>query len=115
MACSAANPSTSVLKVGAPGVWSLTSHSPPSPVRSQVQGERRINDLLGCMRPNSQDSRPPLSVAQRQDRGQPMRSEKAKMLAGELYDPLDPELVRERERARNLCQDLNATREADQE
>jgi maltose O-acetyltransferase len=37
------------------------------------------------------------------------------MLAGELYDPLDPELVAARNRARDLCQDLNATREADQE
>ena len=44
-----------------------------------------------------------------------MRSETEKMLAGELYDPLDPELVRARDRARDLCQDLNATREADQE
>ena len=43
-----------------------------------------------------------------------MRSEREKMLAGELYDPLDPELVRARERARDLCQDLNATREAQQ-
>ena len=34
------------------------------------------------------------------------------MLAGELYDPLDPELVGARERARDLCQTLNATREA---
>jgi len=41
-----------------------------------------------------------------------MRSEKDKMLAGELYDPLDAELVRGRDRARDLCQDLNATREA---
>jgi maltose O-acetyltransferase len=41
-----------------------------------------------------------------------MRSERDKMLAGELYDPMDPELVRARERARDLCQDLNATREA---
>jgi maltose O-acetyltransferase len=32
-----------------------------------------------------------------------------------VYDPLDPGLVRARERARDLCQDLNATREADQE
>jgi maltose O-acetyltransferase len=38
-----------------------------------------------------------------------------KMVAGELYDPLDPFLVRARDRARNLCQDLNATREADQD
>src|SRR5438067_1347248 len=44
-----------------------------------------------------------------------MRSEMEKMVAGELYDPLDPELVRARDRARNLCQDLNATREHDQE
>ena len=36
------------------------------------------------------------------------------MLAGELYDPFDPELVAGRERARDLCQTLNATREADQ-
>jgi maltose O-acetyltransferase len=39
-------------------------------------------------------------------------SEKDRMLAGELYDPMDPELVRARDRARDLCQDLNATREA---
>lgn len=44
-----------------------------------------------------------------------MPSEKEKMLAGELYDPLDAELVRARERARDLCRDLNATRERDQE
>lgn len=40
-----------------------------------------------------------------------MPSEWDKMLRGELYDPLDPELVRARVRARGLCQDLNATRE----
>jgi maltose O-acetyltransferase len=44
-----------------------------------------------------------------------MQTEKEKMLAGELYDPLDSELVRARERARDFCQDLNATRERDQE
>ena len=44
-----------------------------------------------------------------------MKSERDKMLAGELYDPHDPELVQARTRARDLCQDLNATREADQE
>jgi maltose O-acetyltransferase len=44
-----------------------------------------------------------------------MRSEKLKMLAGELYDPLDGELVRARERARDLCHDLNATWVRDQE
>jgi maltose O-acetyltransferase len=37
------------------------------------------------------------------------------MLAGQLYNPLDAELVRARDRARDLCQDLNASREADQE
>jgi len=37
------------------------------------------------------------------------------MLAGELYDPLDPELASARVRARDLCQALNATREADDE
>ena len=44
-----------------------------------------------------------------------MRTERDKMLAGELYDPLDPQLVQARDRARDLCQDLNATRERDQE
>ncbi len=44
-----------------------------------------------------------------------MPSEREKMLAGELYDPLDPELVRARERARDLCQALNGTRESQQE
>ncbi len=39
-------------------------------------------------------------------------SERGKMLAGELYDPMDPELIAARERARDLCQALNATREA---
>ncbi|MBX9582498.1 MAG: sugar O-acetyltransferase, partial [Gemmataceae bacterium] len=42
-----------------------------------------------------------------------MPTETEKMLAGELYDPLDPDLVRARERCRNLCWDLNATRDAD--
>lgn len=37
------------------------------------------------------------------------------MLAGELYDPLDSDLVRARDRARDLCQDLNATRESQRE
>ncbi len=44
-----------------------------------------------------------------------MQTEKEKMLAGELYHPLDPELVRAREEVRDLCQDLNATRERDQD
>lgn len=41
-----------------------------------------------------------------------MQTERDKMLSGELYDPFDPELVAGRARARDLCQDLNATREA---
>ena len=44
-----------------------------------------------------------------------MRTERGKMLAGELYDPGDPELVRARDHARDYCQDLNATRERDQQ
>src|SRR5262245_42288379 len=41
-----------------------------------------------------------------------MRSEREKMLAGELYDPLDGELVAEPQRARELCTALNTTRES---
>src|SRR6476660_473848 len=44
-----------------------------------------------------------------------MQTQRAKMLAGELYDPLDPELVAARERSRDLCQALNATRESERE
>ena len=39
------------------------------------------------------------------------RSEKQKMLAGELYDPLDTLLTEERQKARDLCLALNASRE----
>jgi maltose O-acetyltransferase len=42
-----------------------------------------------------------------------MPTELARMLAGELYNPHDAELVEMRQRARDLCWDLNATREAD--
>lgn len=44
-----------------------------------------------------------------------MRTERDKMLAGELYDALDPDLLRDRDRARDLCQILNASRESDRE
>jgi maltose O-acetyltransferase len=44
-----------------------------------------------------------------------MRSEREKTLAGELYDALDPELVAGRNRARDLFQVLNASRESDPE
>ena len=42
-----------------------------------------------------------------------MSTEAQKMLAGEMYDPLDAELIAARMRARDLCRDLNATRESD--
>lgn len=44
-----------------------------------------------------------------------MKTERQKMIAGELYDPLDPELTAERVRARDLCWSLNATRESEQD
>ena len=44
-----------------------------------------------------------------------MPSEKAKMLAGELYDPRDPELVADRERARELVGLYNRTETTDRE
>jgi len=44
-----------------------------------------------------------------------MKTEHQKMLAGELYDPADPELAAARARARDLCQALNATRDAEQQ
>ncbi|HKP62659.1 MAG TPA: sugar O-acetyltransferase [Polyangiales bacterium] len=43
-----------------------------------------------------------------------MKTEREKMLAGELYNALDPELVEARAHARDLCQALNASREAEQ-
>lgn len=45
----------------------------------------------------------------------PVRTERQKMLAGELYDPMSEELIRARGRARDLCQALNATRESNHE
>ena len=45
---------------------------------------------------------------------QRMPSEKEKMLAGELYDPFDSELIQARERARDLFQTLNLSRESEQ-
>jgi maltose O-acetyltransferase len=44
-----------------------------------------------------------------------MNTERERMLAGELYDPLDPVLVAARERARDICWSLNATRESEAE
>lgn len=42
-----------------------------------------------------------------------MSTPRQKMLAGDMYDPLDPELVAARARARDLCQVLNATRDSE--
>ena len=44
-----------------------------------------------------------------------MGTQRQKMQAGELYDPMDIELVTARARARDLCQALNATRETQQD
>jgi maltose O-acetyltransferase len=44
-----------------------------------------------------------------------MKTEWEKMRAGELYDPLDAELVVARGRSRDLCRALNATGAAEQE
>ncbi|MDS0260272.1 sugar O-acetyltransferase [Haloarcula sp. S1CR25-12] len=44
-----------------------------------------------------------------------MSSEKEKMLAGELYDPADPELVADRVRARELVRLYNRTGATDRE
>jgi maltose O-acetyltransferase len=43
-----------------------------------------------------------------------MPTEREKMLAGELYDPMDRDLVAGRVRARDLCQALNLTAEVDE-
>jgi maltose O-acetyltransferase len=43
-----------------------------------------------------------------------MATEQQKMLAGELYDALDPDLVAGRIKARELCQQLNAAPERDE-
>jgi maltose O-acetyltransferase len=40
-----------------------------------------------------------------------MRSERAKMVAGEPYDPADAELSQLRRRARRICRELNASDE----
>lgn len=51
-------------------------------------------------------------VPARRDTFAGVATERQKMLAGEMYDPLDPELAAARARARDLCQQLNATRDA---
>ena len=44
-----------------------------------------------------------------------MKTEKEKMLAGELYDPLDPELTSARQEAREHCRALNQSSPANTE
>ena len=44
-----------------------------------------------------------------------VKTEKQKMLAGELYNALDPELSEARRRCRDLCQRLNASSEGQEE
>ena len=44
-----------------------------------------------------------------------MTTDQQKMVAGDVYDPFDAQLVAARSRARDLCQTLNATREAAQD
>lgn len=45
----------------------------------------------------------------------PLRTEREKMLAGELYDALDPDLVMDRYQVRDLCSKLNASRDDEEE
>ena len=42
-----------------------------------------------------------------------IKSERQVMTAGEMYNPMDPELAAGRDRARELCVELNATRPAE--
>jgi maltose O-acetyltransferase len=51
--------------------------------------------------------------ARSSDTSDDVKTERQKMLAGELYEPNDPELVRMRESARDLCWALNATKESE--
>src|SRR4051795_3000957 len=44
-----------------------------------------------------------------------MPTEREKMLAGQLYDALDPELVAQRYRVRELCQQLNIEQDSNDE
>ena len=44
-----------------------------------------------------------------------MRAEREKMLAGKLYDALDPELIAQRYSVRDFCLQLNASKDTDEE
>jgi hypothetical protein len=67
----------------------------------------RVLDCRDLDARGSNDARP----SSRRGNFRSMSTERQKMLAGELYDPFDLELVAARSRARVLCHDLNATRE----
>jgi maltose O-acetyltransferase len=54
---------------------------------------------------------PPLLNGKRRESMQGKMTEKEKMLSGQRYDPLDPQLAAERRRARLLCKALNDTRD----
>lgn len=56
-----------------------------------------------------------VAICHREAESAGMKTEREKMLAGELYDALDPDLVQARERARDLCLELNLSRESEQE
>lgn len=96
LACAAYNPSTPVPRL------------PPQMNRSLIQREVRAGSALdlsaSCVYADSGD-----------DQESEMKTEQEKMLDGELYDPMDGDLVIARSRARDLCQALNETREADQD
>ncbi|CAG9621546.1 sugar O-acetyltransferase [Sutcliffiella rhizosphaerae] len=42
-----------------------------------------------------------------------MKTEKERMIAGDMYNPEDPELLRDRENARNLVREYNQTSDAE--
>lgn len=42
-----------------------------------------------------------------------MKSEREKMSAGEMYNPMDPELLQDREKAKRFCKKYNSTDDTD--
>lgn len=67
-----------------------------------MNGYVRDNTIVCCSRNNEPDTK------------LVMTTEYEKMLAGELYDPSDPELAKARVKARDLCQKLNASGETEE-
>ena len=96
--------------------WFLLNHSPKYPPGSAfVHGNELPRAQCSLLRCVGQIRLAEWSRAVRSTRDTVLRvaTEREKMLAGEMYDPLDPELVAARGRARDLCQHLNTTSEAD--